>query len=196
MKDLDNIHFKNSLQFRQWLEDNHDKSPGIWMIFYKKHTKKENILYEEALDEALCFGWIDSIIKRIDNEKYLRKFTPRTNTENWSDANKSKVVKLIKNGRMNEAGLKKIDSYLKTGKVDWDKETIKNEKIKELKIPDFIKKEFARNEPALTNFNNLAPTYKEHYIYWISSAKRDDTIRKRLDESIELLKENKKLGLK
>ncbi len=167
------------------------------MIFYKKHVNIDCIEYNEALEEALCFGWIDSIIKKVDDDQYLRKFTPRTNVSKWSDLNKRMLLSLINEDKMTEAGLKKIDIYLKTGKVDWDVKSPKraNEK-KEFHIPDFILKELVKNEPALTNFNNLAQTYKRHYILWITDAKREETILSRLKESIELLKENRKLGLK
>lgn len=196
MKELEQIYFKSSESLRSWFEKNFDKSSGIWIMFYKKHVNKECVSYGEALDEALCFGWIDSIIKRIDKDKYVRKFTPRKNLSNWSEVNKNKVLALIKEGKMNEAGLNKIDIYLKTGKVDWKNEDSRGAEIKELEVPGFIKKEFAKHEPALTNFNKLARTFKKHYVSWITDAKRDKTLISRLKESIELLKENKKLGLK
>jgi uncharacterized protein YdeI (YjbR/CyaY-like superfamily) len=196
MKELDHIYFNNRESFRSWLEKNFDKSSGIWMIFYKKNVNINCIKYNEALEESLCFGWIDSIIKKIDNEKYARKFTPRTNISKWSELNKKIVTELMQKGRMTEEGLKKIDIYLKTGMVDW-KNTGSNDKgTKEFNVPDFILKEFAENEPALTNFNNLAQTYKIHYILWITNARKEETVNKRLKESTELLKENKKLGLR
>jgi uncharacterized protein YdeI (YjbR/CyaY-like superfamily) len=195
MKELDKKYFVNRKQFRHWLEDNFDKSPGIWLIFYKKHMAIECIKYIEALEEALCFGWIDSILKRVDDDSYTRKFTPRTNNAKWSELNKKIVTDLIKRGMMTEAGLKKIDIYQKTGKVEWNRDKLK-EKEKISDIPEFIINEFAKNEPALTNFNSLSPTYKRHYILWITSAKKNETITKRLKESIDLLKENRKLGLK
>jgi len=196
MKELENLHFANRASFRDWLKINHDKSPGIWLIFYKKHTETECIEYHEALDEALCFGWIDSIIKRIDEFKYARKFTPRTNTSKWSEFNKRRVDELIKNGKMTETGLKKIDSYLKTGKVIWTTTETRKKKPGDLFVPEFIINEFAKNEPALSNFNKLAQTYQRYYILWITNAKREITKKNRLEESIRLLKENKKLGLK
>ncbi|PKP03159.1 MAG: hypothetical protein CVU11_09350 [Bacteroidetes bacterium HGW-Bacteroidetes-6] len=192
MKELEHIYFINRVSFRDWLEKNHNKSFGIWMVFYKKHSDKECIKYNEALEEALCFGWIDSIIKKVDNDRYVRKFTPRINVSKWSDLNKRIVLSLIEEGKMTKAGLQKIDIYLKTGRVDWESKELK----KEFHIPDFILKTFAENEPALTNFNNLAGTHKRHYILWITSAKKEETILNRLKESIELLKENRKLGLK
>jgi len=196
MKNLKHIYFKNRKSLRNWLTKNFDKSSGIWIIFYKKHVDKKCIKYREALEEALCFGWVDSIIKRIDDDQYVRKFTPRTNISNWSDVNKKIVMTLIKNGKMTEIGLNKIDIYLKTGKVDWELIEPKVNVIKKLELPEFFKEEFAKNEPALTNFNNLTQTNKRYYILWITSAKREATIQKRLKESIELLKQNKKLGLK
>ena len=197
MKEFEYKYFNSRKSFRDWLEKNHNRSLGIWMIYYKKHINIECIKYKEALEEALCFGWIDSIIKKLDNDQYVRKFTPRTNISKWSDINKKIVLSLIEQGKMTEAGLEKIDIYLKTGSVDWENKRSKNNSdVKEFDIPDFILKAFAENEPALANFNNLARTYKRHYILWITNAKREETILNRIKESIGLLKENKKLGLK
>lgn len=196
MKDLENIHFKTREEFRNWLKKNHDNSPGIWVIFYKKHINIDCIKYNELLEEVLCFGWIDSLIKKIDDDKYARKITPRTNTRKWSELNKKKVLELIKEGKMTQTGLNKIDIYLKTGKVDWVRNKTQEKELKQIDIPDFIITELANNEPALINFNKLATTYKRHYILWITNARTEDTIRNRLKESIGLLKENKKLGLK
>jgi uncharacterized protein YdeI (YjbR/CyaY-like superfamily) len=197
MKKLEQIYFDSRESFRIWLEENHKKSLGIWMIFNKKHLNTRCIKYNEALEEALCFGWIDSIIKKVDDEQYLRKFTPRTNISNWSDVNKKIVLSLIERGKMTEEGLRKIDVYLKTGKVDWQTESPKKVKVeKGFQIPDLMISEFAKNEPALINFNNLSQTNKRYFVLWISSAKREETFQKRVKESIELLKENRKLGLK
>jgi len=197
MKKLEHIYFEDKESLRKWLKINHDKSPGVWMVFYKKASNKKCISYREALEEALCFGWIDSTVKGVDDEQYLRKFTPRINTSNWSDVNKKIVAVLINEGRMTEAGLRKIDVYVKTGKLKWDnKREQRSKEDKVFEIPEFILKEFSINEPALSNFNNLALSYKKIYVGWITSAKRDETIQKRLQESIVLLKENKKLGLK
>jgi uncharacterized protein YdeI (YjbR/CyaY-like superfamily) len=196
MKDLEYIHFRNDKELRNWLQKNHDTSRGIWMIFFKVKRNTECIKYEEALEEALCFGWIDSLIKKIDEDKYARKFTPRTNTAKWSELNKKKVIDLIKRDKMTPSGLNKIDSYLKTGRVDWVTDQYEKKKITEIFVPDFIIAELAKNEPALKNFNNLASTYKRHYVLWITSARQDVTVRNRLKEAIGLLMVNKKLGLK
>ncbi|MCB9015563.1 MAG: YdeI/OmpD-associated family protein [Lentimicrobiaceae bacterium] len=197
MKELEHLFFESRESFRLWLETNHEKSPGIWMIFYKKHLKAEGITYHEALEEALCFGWIDSLIKKVNNDQYVRKFTPRTNISNWSDLNKNIVMSLIQRGKMTKAGLEKVDVYLKTGEIDWESRPLKKQsKELDTAIPDFMLKAFAENEPALTNFHQLAPTYQRHYILWITTAKREETVMLRLKESIKLLIENKKLGMK
>lgn len=194
MRALSEIHFSNRNEFGNWLKKHHETSPGIRMIFYKKHTGKENISYSEAVEEAICFGWIDSIVKRIDDEKYSRKFTPRINTTNWSDINKERARKMLAQGKMTDSGLKKIDVYTKTGKLDWGKPpATKNETMK---VPDFIKSFLRQNEPAWKNFNKLAPSHIRNYTLWITSAKKEETKIKRLHEAAELLKEDKKPGMK
>jgi len=138
MIELENMFFRNRRMFRIWLKQNFDKSPGIWIIIYKKHVITKGIKHREALEEALCFGWIDSLLKRIDDERYKIKFTPRKNIKQWSDVNKKIVGELIINGKMTEAGLKKIESYLRTGKVYWaEKGSIEPNK-KEFEIPQYI----------------------------------------------------------
>ncbi len=166
------------------------------MVFYKKHTGVECIDYRQALEEALCFGWIDSLIKKLDEDRYVRKFTPRTNHQKWSDINLKIVATLIRQGRMTDEGLRKIDlSSVSFAEKQPVKETPSKVK-KELLIPEFIQNEYAQNEPALHNFNNLPASCKKQYVRWITYAKREETIRKRLIESIAMLKENKRLGLK
>jgi uncharacterized protein YdeI (YjbR/CyaY-like superfamily) len=97
---------RNRAAWRKWLERNHAASRGVWLHFHKKHTGKASITYPEALDEALCFGWIDSIVRRIDADIYARKFTPRTNEKNWSARNLGHMQRLIDAGRMTEAGIR------------------------------------------------------------------------------------------
>ncbi|MDD3875353.1 MAG: YdeI/OmpD-associated family protein [Bacteroidales bacterium] len=193
MLPLDSIHFESPVAFRTWLKKNHATCPGIKMILFKKQLQK-GITYTEALDEALCYGWIDSILNKLDDERYTVKFTPRKNTANWSEVNRKKVERLISEGRMTEAGLKKIESYLKTGRVEWTA-THASEKTA-FSVPTFIFQELACQEPALRNFNKLAPSHKKQYVLWITQAKRPETIQKRLQEAISLLVNDKKLGMK
>lgn len=196
MKTLEPIYFENRDAYRRWLKVNHDKSPGILMVYYKKHTGTTCITYREALEESLCFGWIDSTIRKLDEEKYTRQFTPRTNISNWSDINKGLVLELIQKRKMTEAGLKKIDIFLKTGKIDWKVEKVKKTVQAELIIPEYILDAFAANDKVWEYFNKLAPSHKRNYVSWITSAKREETILKRIKESMELLSKNGKLGYK
>lgn len=195
MKELQTFFFETQDSFRNWLQENHDKSPGIWMEYYKKHTQVPCIDYKEALRQALCFGWIDSTVRTLDSDRYVRMFTPRRNTSNWSEVNKKLVLTLIEEGVMTEHGLRKIDGYIKTGTVQWPAAEPEVES-RQTGIPDYILEAFALHEPALTNFNRLSKTNKGYFIRWISSAKREETIQNRLTESIAMLKEDKKLGMK
>ena len=196
MNELEYIHFKNREEFRSWLIKNHEKSPGLWLLFYRKNSGKECIKYSEALEEVLCFGWIDSIIKKIDDEKYARKITPRKDIKKWSALNQRIVNDLIRNGKMTQAGLNKIDSYERTGFVEWETEKKEEKPKSEICITDSILKELAENEPALEYFNKLSPSHRRQYILWITNAKKEETTQKRITEAIALLKNNEKLGLR
>lgn len=185
------LYVTNRDQWRDWLYENHAANAGIWLIFYKKETCKPTIAYEAAVEEALCFGWIDSIIKKIDTARYARKFTPRSDKSNWSPLNKKRANKMIKEGRMTEVGLAKIKAAKKTGL--WAKDP--RPQIS-LDIPPEFAKALARNNKAKENFDKLAPTYRKHYIGWIAVAKRPETRKRRITESIALLEKGQKLGLK
>ena len=100
------VYVQNREEWRNWLRQHHDRSNGIWLVFYKKHTGKPTLKYDEAVEEALCFGWIDSIIKKVDDEKYVRKLTPRKADSRWSESNKKRVTKLQKQGLMTQVGLR------------------------------------------------------------------------------------------
>ena len=183
---LEQLFFENREAFRNWLEQHHESSPGIWMVYYKKHTDQPCIAYREALEEALCFGWIDSTLKKVDEERYLRKFTPRRKGSKWSQVNIRIAQALIREGKMTRAGLGKWENH----------EPLKELPGKEIPQPEFLREAFSQNEPALENFQNLAPGYRRQYILWITSAKTPVTVQKRINESIGLLKEDYKLGIK
>ncbi len=185
------LHFSNREEWRSWLKRNYDAEKEIYMIFYKKHTGKPTISYDDAVEESLCFGWIDSIIKRIDDEKFERKFTPRTGKSRWSRLNKKRACRMIKEGKMTEAGLAMISEAKRNG--EW----FKNASIeKEFTIPPFMLEALAANRKALDNFSKLARSYKRHYVGWVASAKKEETRKRRLEETIRLLEKNEKLGMK
>lgn len=177
--------------WRKWLSRNHATMKVVWLVYFKKHTGNPGIPYEDSVEEALCFGWIDSLVKRVDDEKYIRKFSPRKTGSTWSETNKKRAEKMIAEGKMTEAGMVKVEEAKKSG--EWFRKTPSK---KELVVPPFIQEALNGNQKAKENFNRLAPTYKRHYIGWITSAKREETRVRRLEESLELLEQNKKLGLK
>jgi uncharacterized protein YdeI (YjbR/CyaY-like superfamily) len=181
-------------EWRQWLEENHDSEHEVWLIFYKKHTCIPGILYNDAVEEALCYGWIDSIVKRVDDEKFVRKFTPRRKNSRWSQLNKNRARKMIKEGKMTEAGLAKIDEPM----LHDNKNADENEPLakKELVIPPDIDKALKAHQQAWENFTSLAPGYKRQYIGWVVDAKREKTRKRRLKELITVLEKNERLGMK
>jgi len=151
-----------------------------------------SIEYETSVEEALCYGWVDSIIKKLDETKYARKFTPRKDDSKWSPSNIKRVNKLINEGKMREYGLKKIKAAKRSGK--WDDPVQRPELSFEMH-PEFAQA-LKDNKQAKETFDNLAPTYKKQYLGWIEVAKRPETREKRIRESIRLLAAGKKLGLK
>ncbi|MCK4345034.1 MAG: YdeI/OmpD-associated family protein [Bacteroidales bacterium] len=179
-------------KWRKWLEKNHNTEKEIWLVYYKKHTGKPRIPYDDAVEEALCFGWIDSIIKRIDEEKYTQKFSPRKQNSVWSDLNKKRVKKLIEEGKMTKAGFGTIKGLALDDLKKEEKRSFKKESI----IPSYIKDALKSNIQAWDNFNKLAFSYKRNYVGWIDSAKREETRQRRLEEAIKLLEKNEKLGIK
>ena len=240
-------------EWRAWLTMHYQSETEIWLIYYKKHTGRPRISYDDAVEEALCFGWIDSIVKRVDDKKFAQKFTPRRDCTRWSALNKRRLRKLIREGRMTEAGLAKIDLVMlgeeaqakqSQGDADiprfvkqalmanakaWEnfrklapshrrpyiqwiteakKEETRERRLREAvsfleqrtgeldDIPRFVKRALMANLKAWENFRNLAPSYRRHYIGWITHAKKQETRERRLREAVSLLEQNKKLGLK
>src|SRR5688572_1281048 len=118
---MNRLYLPTRTQWRRWLAENHDRvKDGVWLVFYKKETGRPSLEYEDSIEEALCFGWVDSIIKNIDAATYCRKFTPRKEASNWSNTNKSRVAKIIREGKMTEFGLAKVHAAKKSGR--WDRQ--------------------------------------------------------------------------
>ncbi len=183
---------KNRDAWRAWLEKNREVEAGVWLIFPKKETGKATISYDEAVEEALCFGWIDSIIRNRDETSYCRKFTPRKPGSKWSALNKRRVAKMIQMGRMTPAGLVKRKD---TGLED-DYGRTPESRARDLVLPRSFQHALQGNPRAWENFKNLAPSYRRSYILWIKAAKTDKTREARLAEAVRLLMENQKLGLR
>jgi len=180
-------HFMDRASWRAWLKRNHASSSELWMVFYKKHVGVATLTYEEAVQEALCFGWIDSLIRRLDEDRYARKFTPRKVGSKWSASNISRVEKLKAAGRMTAAGLAKIPPNVSAeiGHAGAD-----------LEVPPYISAAIARDSRARQFFEKLAPSYRRKFVLWVDSARREDTRHRRLAEVVARLHKGEKPGLK
>lgn len=188
---MEQLYVESLTDWRTWLQEHRESSSGVWLVFYRKESGKPSLTYEDAIEEALCHGWIDSIIKKVDEECYLRKFTPRKDDSKWSDLNKKRVDKMIREKRMTSAGMAMVEIAKQNG--IWDK-------------PDQPRPQFVMHEefqaaldhhPAAKEFfNTLNKADRQQYIYWVASAKREETRQKRIKESLELLQKGQRLGLK
>jgi uncharacterized protein YdeI (YjbR/CyaY-like superfamily) len=185
------LYISNRKEWRKWLKENHSIVREVWLIYYKKHTGKLRIPYDDAVEEALCFGWIDSTVKRIDDEKYCQKFTTRNLKSIWSEHNKKRVAKMIKQGKMTKHGIEKVKAAKKNG--EWYKTA---EAVKEFKMPSALTRLLSANEKAMEFFTELSPSHKKQYIGWIASAKKVETREKRAKEALKLLQTKQKLGMK
>jgi len=182
--------------WRKWLEKNHMIETRIWLIYYKKHTGKPSIAYNDAVEEALCFGWIDSLIRRIDDERYMQQYTPRKPRSTWSKHNVRRVEKMIAEAKMKPSGLE-LYNYAKDHGLlpDMTEDVGKKEGIFP-EVPEFIIKALKENPEAERSFYSLSPSYKLQYLGWILSGKKEETQHRRLEEAIDLLASGKKLGMK
>lgn len=176
-------------RWRSWLTRNHSSEKGAWLVLYKKHTGKSELSHSDALDEALCFGWIDGKIKTIDDETYMVWFSPRRKESVWSNLNVMRVRNLIARRRMTSAGLAKID------KRTLGRHTTRKGRPT-FRMSSEMKKRLMKHKKAWKNYCNLPPSSRGMYAHWLSVAKHPETKTKRLKEAVALLEKNKKLGMK
>ena len=177
-------------EWRAWLQKHHAAEDELWLIFYKKHTGKAGLVYEEAVQEALCFGWIDGIMKSVDQDRFVLRFSPRKTNSIWSRRNKDKAEQLVAQGRMTIAGLARIDEAKKNG--SWEA-AYTNQTREE--IPPDLKKALMKNPTARKNFQRFANSYRNMYIGWINGAKAEKTREKRIIEVVERSTQNIKPGM-
>lgn len=183
--ELETLEVRNRQEWRTWLGKNSSSSPGVWLVFYKKHTRVKSLAYEDSVREALCFAWIDSLVKRLDADRYLLKFTPRKPTSKWSDSNRKRWAELEAAGLLTPAG----EAAAPTGNRYAPKPTIPE-------LPSYIAKALKANRCAWDFFQKLSPTNRRQYVVWIHIAKREETRERRLADSIKLLAAGKQLGLR
>lgn len=178
--------------WKSWLAQNHDREDVVWLVFRKKGKGPVPFDYQAALDEALSMGWVDSLLKKIDELSYMRKFTPRKATSTWSERNKERVEHLILEGRMMPAGMKAIEVARENGM--WDKGILLPEVDETL--PSAFLSAFQASPQARDHYFGMPERAQKQFNIWINMAKRAETVRKRVDESIRLLEDGEELGLK
>lgn len=177
-------------RWRVWLAKHHASEPEVWLVFHKTHTGKPSVSHSDALDEALCYGWIDSLVKRIDDDRYAIKFTPRKPDSNWSTINIKRYEALRKAKRLAAPGLARSPKGRPV--VDGPPKDSLPTTATRAEVETALKKD-AR---AWTSFEALAPSHRRRYVMWVAMAKREETRQKRLREAIRMLRNGKTLGLK
>ena len=192
--ELKTYYAKDRKTWRNWLEKNHAKSPGVWLVYFKKASGKPRLSYNDAVEEALCFGWIDSTVKSMDDDRYMQRFTPRKPKSGWSGINKERIEKITAAGLMNDAGLVKIDAAKKDG--SWTSLDKIYAPADQLLIPDELGKAFSRNKKAKINFDNFPVFARRQFLSWINSAKQPGTLKARIKQVVLMSAANKKPGIK
>ena len=181
------VFFRDRRAWRSWLSKNHDKQSEIWILTFKKHTGKKCLNYEEALEEAICYGWIDSRLRRIDDERHMWRFAPRKPKSVWSTSNRRRAERLIKEKRMTTHGMAKIEAAKENGM--WERTVTPS---KPPSVPRDLKEALKRDGVAWENFRNFARSYRSTYINWVISAKREETRKRRIEEVVARARQDMK----
>ncbi|WP_173862805.1 YdeI/OmpD-associated family protein [Salinigranum rubrum] len=175
------IFFESRNEFRTWLEEHHDTAEELWVGYYKVDAERSGIGYGESVEEALCFGWVDGLIKGIDDETYTRRFTPRRPDSKWSKANKERVEAMIEVGKMTRAGMELVEAAKESG--EWaDAYRLADDH----EIPAELEAALRENETAWENFQNFSNTDQHAFIAAVEEAKTDETKQKRIERTVGL----------
>lgn len=177
---INTLHAKTRKEWRRWLEKNHQSEKSIWLIIYKKESNTPSVYYPEAVDEALCFGWIDSKANKRDKTSYYQFFSRRNPKSKWSRVNKEKVTYLIEQGLMQRAGFEMIEIAKQLG--TW---TALDE-VENITIPSDLQELFLKNKTAFGNWENFPRSSKRSILEWIVNAKKPETRQKRIKETVSL----------
>jgi uncharacterized protein YdeI (YjbR/CyaY-like superfamily) len=184
LKEKELHYFKNTQEWRNWLHENHNASTGIELVFYRVDSQFESMRWEEAVQVAICYGWIDSTVRKLDEERRKQVFTPRKDKSVWSKLNKTYIEQLTKDNLMHESGLKKIEIAKKNGM--WES----LDAVENLEIPLDLQHAFDLNQMAFDNYKNFSPSYRKNYLYWLNQAKREETRLLRINEIIKFCEQN------
>jgi uncharacterized protein YdeI (YjbR/CyaY-like superfamily) len=194
-KKLPTVHARTRQEWREWLHEHHRTVSEIWLVFDKQHTGRACIEYEDSIEEALCFGWVDSLVKRLDDERFARKFTPRKPDSAWSAINRARYARVKARGLLTAAGIERPPTAREAKAPAPPAAAVAASKDASA-LPADIKKAFKANAKAWATFEQLSPFHRRRYVGWIEFAKRPETRAKRLQEAVALLAAGQKLGLK
>ncbi len=175
--------------WREWLEVHHATAREVWLVLLKTHVKRPSVSYEEAVQEALCFGWIDGMLRRIDDESHMVRFTPRKPGSVWAASNKARVERLIAAGRMRPEGLALVEEAKRRG--EWDRA---DEREDVTTVPDDLAAALTVDATAREAWERLAPSHKKSYLSWIGDARRPETRARRVAETVRRVAEGRRPG--
>ncbi len=175
----DPLDFKDRAAWREWLQQRNSAASEAWLVIQKKHSRLPGLCLAEAVEEALCFGWIDGQLRRLDDERYLLRFSPRRADSIWSVINIRRVEKLTRAGRMTEAGLKKVAAAEESGQwqAAFEREDTET-------IPPDLERALRRHKAALAAYRALPASQKKQFIFWLQTAKTEPTRNRRIAEII------------
>lgn len=182
---------KSRAAWRAWLEKHHRSAAEIQLVLFKQRSSRANLTYNDAVEEALCFGWIDGVRRSRDDESYTHRFSPRKPGSNWSALNKQRAERMLEAGLMRPAGRAMIEDAKASGQ--WANP---HQPPKQFEAPAEFKAALGRNKKAGEFFAALAPSYQRQYVAWIATAKRPETRAKRVAEAVKLLAAGEKLGMR
>jgi uncharacterized protein YdeI (YjbR/CyaY-like superfamily) len=190
MKNPENpLHFQNKNEWRVWLQENHATQKEAWLVILKNHASRPGVFYEEAVEEAVCFGWIDGVMKSAPAEYYFLRFTPRKRGSIWSVSNQQRVERLTAQGKMTAAGMAEVREAKENG--EWEA-AIRREDISSL--PEDLSRAMEGNTEAQANFEKYPASQKKQFLYWIASARTEKTRQKRIQGTVEMAAKNQRLG--
>ncbi len=184
---METLDVRTREEWRNWLQENHDSVSAIWLVFHKRASGVVSLDYNAAVEEGLCFGWIDSLIKNLDDTRYARKFTPRKPDSKWSTINRRRYADMKSRGLLAAPGLERAPTE-RSGDAP--------PRTAFATTPAYIEERLKTNPNAWRHFERLAPSYRRAYVGWIDSAKREETKQRRLREALDMLAAGKTLGLK
>ncbi|MFO7676303.1 MAG: YdeI/OmpD-associated family protein [bacterium] len=184
------LDFPDAAGWRRWLARNHDRSDGEWVYLYKTGARRVGLRYREALDEALCFGWIDGRVNAVDEDRFRQRWTPRRKNSTWSEANKRRVRKLTRAGRMAPAGLAAVRAAKRDGRWAGSRSVARASAV-----PPVLLAALRADPEAFAGFRAFAPSYRRMYAGWVLAAKTDDTRRRRVEAVVRRSRQGQRPGI-